>query len=752
MFAGRSQGASPQISMMVSSILLAWPALTWLAITGLTDPSIELGVTLYGALQALMVSVAAVATMRVVVAPCLWFRRCRHPQRRQMVLGILFASILALSAAADLSGWLLLAMAAAVFAFFYLTRGRRTERDLVLFGLVLLIACGLFFVVAERVADPYLQLGGDSLALAGLLFLLRLLGREDAATGSSFVSKVEGLKHLIDVVPVGVVVMETDSRIRYTNRQFASMMGSTDRLEAVERLSDLAPDVVSREVLLNVLANLTESVDLESTGTTAISLRRLDGVDVTAEIAFGCARVGDRAAVIAIVRDTLELSQQDYLLHMMATTDDLTGLPNRMQLSLILDDPSSGVARGVPGALVLIDLDRFRQVNETLGHEFGDLLLVTVCARLIEILPADTPLVRFSGDVLVAVLLGADRGAVVASADRILRAFAEPILINEWEHSQSLSLGIALIPSDGQDVSQLVRKADLALGWAKSSGGNAYAFYDGPVAERAQRRHRLQNLLRQALAERELHLHYQPRVDLLTRRISGWEALLRWDSPQEGAVSPGEFIPVAEKCGLILEIGDWVLQEAMSQYARWIGMGLNPGTMAVNVSPRQLRRPDFARRIAALMERYGVAADQLELEITETALMEDVPVATRVLNELSGMGVSLSVDDFGTGYSSLGYLRSFPLDRLKIDRTFVTQLGSDRHHEAIAQAIIVLAHSLGLTVVAEGVETELQLRYLVLNDCEEVQGFLFSRPLPVAECERILRDDRPLGVRGIAGI
>ncbi|MFD2112584.1 putative bifunctional diguanylate cyclase/phosphodiesterase [Thiorhodococcus fuscus] len=739
--------------MMVSSILVAWPALTWLTMTGVTDPSIGVGETLYGALQALMAAVAAVATIRIALAPRLWFRRGRHPHRRQMAMGILFASVLALGAAAQLTSWLLLAMAVVAFGVFLLTRGQRTELDLALFGLVLLVTCCLFLVVAERVADPFLQLGGDGLVLAGLLLLLRLLGREDAATRPPCAPRLACLKQLIDVAPVGVVVMDTDSRIRYANRQFASMMGSADplELEAGERLSDLAQDAVSRQVLLRELANLTESAEPDSTGAAAISLRTLDGVDVTADMTFGCASVGDRATIIAIVRDTLELSQQDYLLHMMATTDDLTGLPNRAQLSLILDDPASGVARGEPGALVLIDLDRFRQVNETLGHEFGDLLLVTVCARLVENLPAGTPLVRFSGDVLVAVLFGADRGAVVASADRILRAFAEPILINEWEHSQSLSLGIALIPSDGQDVSQLVRKADLALGWAKSSGGNAYAFYDGPVADQVQRRHRLQSLLRQALAERELHLHYQPRVDLLTRRITGWEALLRWDSPQEGAVSPGEFIPVAEESGLILEIGDWVLQEAMAQHARWIDQGLNPGTMAVNVSPRQLRRPDFAKRIAALMERHGVAANQLELEITETALMEDVPTATRVLKELSDMGVSLSVDDFGTGYSSLGYLRSFPLDRLKIDRSFVTPLGSDGHPEAIARAIIVLAHSLGLTVVAEGVETELQLRYLVLNDCEEVQGFLFSRPLPVAECERLLRNGRPLCVREVAG-
>ena len=469
--------------------------------------------------------------------------------------------------------------------------------------------------------------------------------------------------------------------------------------------------------------------------------RHRDGATLPVDIRLNGLDTDVEPRITAFVRDMTEQRRQEYLVHAMATYDDLTGLPNRMQLPQLLS-----AARFVPGteqvggALLLLDLDHFRHVNESLGHEYGDLLLVALCARLVDHLPPGTALVRFSGDELVAVLGNADRRRAARVAEDILAILEEPFFVNDWEYTQSVSLGITLFPGDGDDVSQLVRKADLALGRAKAMGRRTYRFYDGQVAEKVRRRHSLQARLRHALERHEFHLHYQPRVALASQRITGWEALLRWNCPHEGAISPAEFVPVAEESGLILAIGDWVLHQALEQCARWQALGLDSGTMAVNLSARQLRIPDLAQRIAAALDRSGVRPEQLELEITESVLMEDVAAAIHTLGEVNRMGVKLAVDDFGTGYSSLGYLRAFPLDRLKIDRSFVTLLGGDGQDEAITSTIIVLAHGLGLSVVAEGVETEDQLRYLESNHCDEIQGFLFSRPLPASECERLMRE------------
>lgn len=542
---------------------------------------------------------------------------------------------------------------------------------------------------------------------------------------------------LIEQAPEGVLVMDPAGSILYANRHFSLMTGYPGETLVSHRLGDLIPDEPSREGLSRLFASLVDDVCAETHQVLLSALECRDGGEITVEIKLSRLGAGKPPFVMAFVQDVTEQKRQQYLLYVLARHDDLTGLPNRMQLSELL---ATRFPVSAQGALLLLDLDHFRQVNESLGHEFGDLLLVAVCARLVECLPADSVLVRFSGDVLVVLLGDADRTRVIDVAESVLAAMKKPILINDWKYRQSLSLGIALIPADGQDVSQLVKKADLALGWAKAAGGATYSFYDGPVAQRVQRRHRLNVLLRQALERGEFHLHYQPRLDIRTGHVTGWEALLRWNQPTEGNISPAEFIPVAEESGLILEIGDWVLRQAVAQQASWIGQGLCPGTMAVNLSPRQFRMPNLSRQIAEILALHAVEPESLELEITETALMEDVSSAREILSEISRMGVKLAIDDFGTGHSSLNYLRDFPFDRLKIDRSFVICLGHDSQQEAIAQAIIVLAHALNLSVVAEGVETESQLQYLGANQCDEIQGFLFSRPLPPAECERLLRD------------
>ena len=540
---------------------------------------------------------------------------------------------------------------------------------------------------------------------------------------------------------MGILILSPSGDIRYANAQLCSMVRYPREALLAQRLADLISTAPARDALHECLVELRVAPQPDRRCDIAPQLRCRDGCEIDASIQLTSMQADAGLVVLAFVQDVTQQARQDYLLNAIATHDDLTGLPNRMQLPILLADQHSMSGRG---ALLLIDLDRFRRVNESFGHEMGDLLLVAVCARLRERLPDAAALVRFSGDVLVAMVGELDRTQAAMLAEALLAAMREPILINDWDYTQSLSLGIALFPTDGDEAGQLVRKADLALGWAKAKGGSAYAFYDGDVAERLERRHRLLGLLRKAVERDELRLNYQPRVDLSTGRITGWEALARWHNPSEGEISPAEFIPVAEESGLILEIGDWVLRQAIAQQGRWVRQGLASGTMAVNLSPRQMRAPDLAKRITSLLAEHGVAPDALELEITETALMEDVATAQRVLTELSRTGVKLAVDDFGTGYSSLAYLRSFPLNRLKIDRSFVRALGCDAHHESIARTIIVLAHSLDLSVVAEGVETEAQLSFLRANACEEMQGFLFSRALAVEDCESLLRENRCL--------
>ncbi|MFN3750980.1 MAG: putative bifunctional diguanylate cyclase/phosphodiesterase [Thiobacillus sp.] len=430
-------------------------------------------------------------------------------------------------------------------------------------------------------------------------------------------------------------------------------------------------------------------------------------------------------------------------MHHMLTHDDLTGLPNRTAFSERLVHVVAHARRGgTAGAVLLLDLDHFQNVNDTLGHEQGDMLLVAVADRIRSTLPATAFLARFSGDAFVILLeeVAVDRARQVGT--ELLQAMAREFDIGNDRLAISASLGIVGYPADGGSASGLMRYADLALHRAKSAGRNCLVVFSHDLAVAIERRVLLEARLKHALARDELALHYQPKWDILSGRLTGWEALLRWQSPELGTVSPAEFITIAEQSGLILPIGDWVLREACRQLRAWQALELDAGTMAVNLSARQFRQTDLAERVRAVLHDTGLAADRLELELTESALMDSLVVATRVLGELEALGIRIAIDDFGTGYSSLSYLKTFPLHCLKIDRSFINDIPGDENDAAIVRTIIALAHSLGLTVVAEGVETEAQLGYLRANRCNEAQGYLLSRPLTPGECVRLMRAAR----------
>jgi len=423
----------------------------------------------------------------------------------------------------------------------------------------------------------------------------------------------------------------------------------------------------------------------------------------------------------------------------MLTHDDLTGLPNRAAFNDRLNQAVSHARQDVPCAVLLLDLDHFQNVNDTLGHEQGDLLLVAVAQRIRAHLPKAAFMARFSDDEFVILLEHASVGRATRVGQSLLRSMSSEFDIGNDRLGIGASIGIVTYPTDGESASMLMRYADLALHRAKSSGRNALVVFSRDLSEEIQRRVLLEARLKHALDRSELALHYQPKIEILSGRLMGWEALLRWQSPELGAVSPDEFIPIAEQCGLILPIGDWVLREACRQMRSWQDQGLAAGTMAVNLSTRQFRQKDLAKEISAALSDTGLAPGDLELELTESSIMDHLASAAAVLAELEQLGIRIAVDDFGTGHSSLGYLKAFSIHCLKIDRSFIHDIPGDDNDTAIVRAIITLAGSLGLTVVAEGVETEAQLAYLRANHCDQVQGFLFSRPLPPDDCVSLMR-------------
>ncbi len=427
----------------------------------------------------------------------------------------------------------------------------------------------------------------------------------------------------------------------------------------------------------------------------------------------------------------------------LATRDSLTGLYTRAYLADRMRDlfePAGLSTELARVAVLFVDLDGFKKVNDTAGHEAGDALLCSVARRLASCVDKKDTLARVGGDEFVIVVSRYDTtGDLVALARGILEAVAVPFAVAGNEYYLGASIGISLFPEDGQDVPTLMRNADSAMYSAKQRGRNNFEFFTADLNKHLQRRFAIEQLLRRALAAGELSLVYQPIVDSRRGRTVGAEALLRWYSRELGDVSPVEFIPVAEDTGLIVPIGNWVLEHACEQVAQWRRTLAPDLVIAVNLSPRQVSE-GLVERIERCLARCGIGADALELEITERLLMNDSDIVLPILSALSNMGVRISVDDFGTGYSSLSYLKRFPLHNLKIDRSFVAGLPDHRDSIAITQAVVAMAHSLGMNVTAEGVETPAQASFLRAIECDKQQGYLFSRPVAASAYARGLQE------------
>jgi len=424
----------------------------------------------------------------------------------------------------------------------------------------------------------------------------------------------------------------------------------------------------------------------------------------------------------------------------LATRDPLTGLPNRM---LVNDRLEQGIANAARKngrlAFMFIDLDRFKTINDSLGHDVGDELLKRVAARLSACVRSSDTVARLGGDefaVILENLPADDHDGAQNVAEKMIASLASPIMINNQHLNTSCSIGIGMFPADGGDPQTLMKHADVAMYDAKAKGRNNYQFFSHEMNAKAQERLAIENYLRLALRRNELELHYQPRVSFATGRVTGVEALIRWQHPRHGLLLPGKFIGVAEDSGLIVPIGEWVIETAFNQIAAWQRKGNRDLQLAVNVSPGQIFDGE---RFARAIEQCAIAANldtrTVELELTESMLLKNVDETAALLKKLGDLGIGLAIDDFGTGYSSLSYLKQLPVDSIKVDSSFVRDIGTDPNDEAIIRAIIAMTHSLKLNVVAEGVESEDQYRVLRDLDCDEYQGFFFSKPLPPAEFE-----------------
>jgi diguanylate cyclase (GGDEF)-like protein len=422
-----------------------------------------------------------------------------------------------------------------------------------------------------------------------------------------------------------------------------------------------------------------------------------------------------------------------------ARFDPLTGLPNRLHFRERLAGAAAHMrTTGTPAALLYLDLDRFKQVNDTLGHPVGDALLVKVAERMRAALRGDDVVGRLGGDEFAVLTQAVDAEALATLGKRLIDLVSRPYLVEGHMLSVGTSIGLALMPEDADDVDRIAKCADLALYRAKEDGRGVLRRYAPEMDQRIQARRSLEFDLRKALALREFELFYQPQFDVDSGRATGFEALIRWRHPERGLVPPSGFVPLAEETGLIVPIGEWVLRTACAEAATWP----EDVAVAVNLSPAQFRTGKLVQTVLSTLAATGLSANRLELEITESVLLDNDETNRAVLTQLHELGVRIAVDDFGTGYSSLAYLRSFPFDKIKIDQSFVREMASDADSEAIVRAVVDLGATLGMTTIAEGVETREELERIRAHGCTEIQGFLFGRPTPLEEVRALIAKQR----------
>ncbi|WP_346285525.1 EAL domain-containing protein [Zoogloea sp.] len=545
-----------------------------------------------------------------------------------------------------------------------------------------------------------------------------------------------------------IIVTDAENRIVATNQAFTKLTGYPQEEVLGQNPRILSAGITPPEVYQEMWA------DLEQHGAWQGELwdRRRDGEAYPKWLSISMVRdaAGQVQNYIGNFIDISEMKASEERIRHLAHHDTLTNLPNRFSLNEKLEQAVGLCQRtGMSLALMLIDLDRFKAINDTLGHHVGDELLIQVAKRLSATVRTSDIVARLGGDEFVVVLPdGADATDAAHVADKIVRAISAPYLINGQEQRTSPSIGICLYPDDATEIGDLLKNADVAMYHAKAKGRGNFQFFTEGMNAATTRRLSLESELRSGLERKQFVLHYQPQLDLRSGRLVGVEALIRWNHPSRGLIPPAEFIPVAEEAGIIDAIGDWVLQEACRQLGAWREAGLDPLRMSINLSTGQFLDKTLPARIAELLDFHDLHAGLLDLEVTESVSMASPNETIEVMRALTGSGLSLSIDDFGTGYSSLAYLKLFPIRTLKIDRSFVKDIETDPSDADICDVTVLLAHRLGLEVVAEGVETEAQLKFLRSIGCEKIQGYLISPPVPAAQIENLVLRHPPIEAGG----
>ena len=599
----------------------------------------------------------------------------------------------------------------------------------------------------EAGAEEYLNKPVDSAELwLRVRNLLRLKSFGDYLKSHSLILEEQLQQRTIDLERFRTVMDASEDAIFLINRNTMSLIEFNRRAcqllgYTAEELSHKTPAELGETSMENlevvydkIIAGKGPSEPLET------QIRDKSGRDVEVEIHRQAYRTGEDWVIVGIVRDITRRKESDQRLLTMAHYDTLTGLPNRdlFFTSLQMGLTQAAISRWKL-AVLTVNLDGFKNINETWGHVLGDQVLLEVSHRLSECLNASDTLGRVDGDQFALILMiRVGQADTRQTLERIRKALRVPFLVEGQSIVMTASIGIALYPEDGEDARELVRHAYTAMNSAKKIGPDTYRFYTAQMNADVSARLDLEAALRDAVEKHAFEIVYQPKLNLVTGQICGLEALLRWPRPGQQGVSPAVFVPVLESLGLIGEVGNWVVDRVCAQIAQWQRSGLGLFQVAVNVSGQQISNSSLVADIRQALTRHRVAPQWLEVELTESSLMENTSHTIATLETLRANGVSISIDDFGTGYSSLAYLRRFPIDKLKIDIAFIREVTSNPQDAAIARAIIELAHSLGLKVIAEGVETPEQLAFLRENQCDQIQGYLISKPLPLAELETFL--------------
>jgi diguanylate cyclase (GGDEF)-like protein/PAS domain S-box-containing protein len=554
----------------------------------------------------------------------------------------------------------------------------------------------------------------------------------------------ERLSSTMALAAIGIAHVDSGGRFIYANPQLCEMLQYEER-----ELLGLTVKEISHPSDVNATDELRDRLRAGGIKSFKIEKRylRKDGspIWVCLTIAKKRDRFGNELYDVSVVEDISARKAVEERVQHLATHDGLTGLPNRVMFVELLNHEIETARRhNRKLAVLFIDLDRFKVINDTLGHDAGDVLLQEMADRLKQNLRPSDVVARLGGDEFVVLVPEVtEMSQVTQVARNVLSTAMKPVLILGRECRVTASVGICVFPDGASDQQTVMKNADMAMYAAKEEGKNNYQVYSGDLRVHSVERLTLETNLRRALERNELFIHYQAKVNFATGMITGVEALLRWENPELGLVSPATFIPLAEEMGLIVPIGLWVLQTACAQDVAWQREGLPPVCMSVNLSLRQLNDEHLVEEIAAVLKETGLDPQLLELEITESMVMHDSDKAVRLLTRIKELGVRLAIDDFGTGYSSLAQLKRFPIDTLKVDRSFIREVARDPDDRAITEAIIAMGKTLSLTIVAEGVETPEQQAFLAERSCDEMQGYYFSVPIAPSDFAALLRKHRP---------